>query len=349
MDFSRALTGVLISAASFATVPSAAASAIYDSQWALENTGQHVCNFRGKSCTDGQAGDDLKYKLVTSKYGDCSAIVVAVLDTGADLAHPDLAGNLLPGKSFVGGQESNDPQDDNLHGTHVTGIIAGNGTVDSGVVGVCHKAKVLPVKVGDSKGQLTDADILSGINFAVAQGARVVNGSFGGPSGNSIVKKAISKAKNTLFIFAAGNGDDAGIGFSIDSQPSYPASYGLANIIAVAATDANDQLGSFSNFGAKTVALAAPGVNIVSSLPMKPTDEMSQYGIPTASGPLDGTSMATPYVTGAVAMLLGANPKMTSAAAKGRILASVDKLPNLAGKVQSGGRLNLAKMMGVQQ
>jgi subtilisin family serine protease len=348
MDFSRALTGALISAVSLSTTP-AAASAIYQSQWALENTGQHVCNFRGSACTDGKSGDDLKYKLVTKKYGDCSAVIVAVLDTGADLAHPDLAGNLLPGKNFVDGASTDDPQDDNLHGTHVSGIIAGNGTQDSGVVGVCHKARLLPVKVGSALGQLSDSDILTGITFAVAQGARVINGSFGGPQGNSIVKKAISKAKNTLFIFAAGNGDDAGVGYSIDDQPSYPASYGLANIIAVAATDASDQLGSFSNFGAKTVEIAAPGVNIVSSLPMKPTAEMSQYGIPTASGPLDGTSMATPFVTGAMTMLLAANPTMTVAKAKARMLASVDKIPALAGKVKSGGRLNLAKLMGVSK
>lgn len=348
MEFSRALTGILFSAAMLSTHPAAAVE-IFGSQWALDNSGQHVCNFHGESCIDGQAGDDIKYKLVTQKSGDCSNVVVAILDTGADLSHPDLAGNLLPGKNFVGGDESDDPQDDNLHGTHVTGIIAGNGTEASGVVGVCHKAKVLPVKVADSQGQLTDADILTGINYAVSQGARVVNGSFGGPQPSAVVKSAIGHATNTLFIFAAGNGDEHGIGFDIDTQPSYPAAYGLPNIITVAATDANDQLGSFSNFGAQMVQLAAPGVNIVSSLPLRPTDEMSQYGIPTGYGPLDGTSMATPYVTGAVAMLLSSNPGLSSAAAKGRVLASVDKLDNLAGKVQSGGRLNLAKLMGVSQ
>ena len=196
---------------------------------------------------------------------------------------------------------------------------------------------------------MCSSDLLAGINYAVSQGARVVNGSFGGPESNAVVKSAIAKAKNTIFVFAAGNGDDRGIGYSIDAQPSYPAAYGLANIVAVAATDASDHLGSFSNFGAKRVHLAAPGVNIVSSLPMKPTDEMSQYGIPTASGPLDGTSMATPYVTGALTMLLSAKPSLTVAQAKKQLLASTDKIAELSGKVQSGGRLNLARLMGVSQ
>jgi subtilisin family serine protease len=275
-------------------------------------------------------------------------VVVAVLDTGADLRHPDLAANLLPGRNFVEGA-SEDAQDDNLHGTHVSGIIAGAGTAEDGVVGVCRKARLLPVKVGSAEGMLTDADILSGIEYAVEQGARVVNGSFGGPGENAVVKKAIAKAKNTLFVFAAGNGDMFGVGYSIDEEPTYPASYGTANIVAVAASDSTDQLGSFSNFGAQHVHLAAPGVNIVSALPMQPTAEMAEYGIPTQSGPLDGTSMAAPYVAGAVTMLLGANPKMSTAQAKRRLLSSVDKLDSLAGKVSSGGRLNLAKLMKVSR
>ena len=206
---------------------------------------------------------------------------MAVLDSGIDLRHPDLAANLLSGKNFVGGQVSDDPQDDNLHGTHVAGIIAGAGTETSGVVGVCRRARILPVKVGDSQGYLTDADILEGINYAVSQGARLVNGSFGGPQPNALVKNAISKARNTLFVFAAGNGDDRGVGFSIDEQATYPAAYGLANIVTVAATDSSDRLGAFSNFGVKKVQIAAPGVNIISSLPVKPTEEMAQYGIPS--------------------------------------------------------------------
>jgi subtilisin family serine protease len=353
MDFSRTLPRLLVSLAMAYTTPSLAArhatQATFPQQWALKNTGQHNCNFRGSACTDGQAGVDIKYELVTNQYGDCSSIIVAVLDTGADLSHPDLKANLLPGKNFVGGNESDDPQDDNLHGTHVSGIIAGSGTERSGVVGVCHKAQLLPVKVASAEGQLTDADILTGINYAVAQGARVVNGSFGGPGSNQVIADAIGAAPNTLFVFAAGNGDDNGVGFSIDDQPSFPAAYDEPNIVAVAATDSDDNLGSFSNFGAQHVHLAAPGVNIVSSLPMKPTAEMSQYKIPTQVGPLDGTSMATPYVTGALTMLIASNPGMSAQDAKAQLLAGVDQVAALDGKVATGGRLNLAKMMGVPQ
>jgi len=351
MDFSTGfLRGaiLLVTLATLTTTAKPAAAAIFDTQWALENKGQSVCDFRGQDCITGNSGVDIKYEPVRSS--DCSNVIVAVLDSGVDLLHPDLAGNLLPGKNFVGDTVTDDPQDDNLHGTHVTGIIAGNGTETSGVVGVCHRAKVLPIKVGDDQGNLTDADIIEGISYAVSQGARVINGSFGGSQSDSIMKAAIAKEKETLFVFAAGNGDDlTGLGFDIDKRPSYPAAYGLANIISVAATDAQDRLASFSNFGVNRVQLAAPGVNIISSLPMKATAEMTQYGIPTGSGSLDGTSMATPYVTGALAMFISANPTMKAADVKAQLLKSVDKLDVLAGKVQSGGRLNLAKLMGVSR
>lgn len=324
-----------------------AAAAPYDQQWALENKGQRVCNFKGEKCLEGIEGSDIRHKLVASRIQDCSGVVAAVLDSGVDTRHPDLARNLLPGKSFVG-EESDDPTDDNLHGTHVTGIIAGAGSEAAGVVGVCRRARILPVKVGDAEGYLTDADILEGIRFAVAKGARVVNGSFGGERPNALVKSAIEAARGTLFIFAAGNGDRfTRLGFDIDKRPTYPAAYGLANIVTVAATDSQDRIASFSNFGIRNVQLAAPGVNILSTMPMKPTAVMQQAKIPAELGAIDGTSMATPYVAGAVTMLLSRNPRMTTAQAKKRLLASVDKLASLEGKVQSGGRLNLARLMGV--
>ncbi len=323
-----------------------ASAAQFDNQWALENKGQKVCRFDGKNCLDGKVGADIKAKKAWTVSNDCRAVVAAVLDTGADLRHPDLAGNLINGKSFVDNVAS--AQDDNLHGTHVTGIIAGAGNEARGVMGVCNKAKVIPVKVGSAEGYLTDADVIEGIDFAVRQGAKVVNGSFGGGPTNRLIKSAIQKASNTLFIFAAGNGDMFGRGFDIDRQAVYPASYDLANIVAVAATDSQDKLGSFSNFGAKRVHLAAPGVNILSTMPMVATAEMTAAKIPTEAGAIDGTSMATPYVTGAVALFWAKNPSMRAADVKRRLLASVDKLASLDRKVQTGGRLNLAKLMGAR-
>ncbi len=346
MDFLKTLTGSLF-LLSFIT-PSLSLASAFELQWALENKGQKVCNFRGEKCVDGTPGVDIKHRLVAQKFQDCSAVIAAVLDSGVDTRHPDLAGNLLPGKNFVGEAETDDPTDDNLHGTHVTGIIAGSGSEAKGVVGVCKKARILPVKVGSAEGYLTDADILEGINFAVGKSARVINGSFGGERGNEIIKAAIRNARNTLFIFAAGNGDRfTGLGFDIDKRPIYPAAYGLANIVTVAATDSQDRLGRFSNYGSRHVQLAAPGVNIMSTMPMEKTATMKQAGIAEEAGSIDGTSMATPYVAGAVTMLLSQHPNLSVAAAKSLLLRSVDKTDSLKGKVQSGGRLNLAKLMGV--
>jgi len=321
----------------------AAAPAPFASQWAFDNQGQEVCRFDGKNCQKGLAGVDIKAKAAWKKSQDCSRVIVAVLDSGVDTRHPDLSANLLRGYNFV--NETNDPTDDNLHGTHVAGIIAGSGSEARGVAGVCQKARVLPVKVGTAEGYLTDEDVLQGIGYAVAQGAKVVNGSFGVGPGNALIKQAIQKASGVLFVFAAGNGDPFGRGFDIDAKPVYPASYGLANIVAVSATNSRDALGGFSNWGARTVDLAAPGVNIVSSLPMKATAEMLKNRIPTEAGALDGTSMAAPFVAGAAALYWSNTPTATVASVKQRLLASVDQTPALKNKVKSGGRLNLAKVL----
>ncbi|MGZ3694734.1 MAG: S8 family peptidase [Bdellovibrionota bacterium] len=350
MDFIRGLAPVLgVILFTVLTPTTYAGQSTYDSQWALENKGQRVCRFDGKNCLDGKAGSDIKAQQAWKSNQDCSSIVVAVLDSGVDQRHPDLQSNLLPGKNFVNDLKTSDPQDDNLHGTHVSGIIAGAGSETKGVVGVCRKAKLLPVKVGDKDGFLTDADILEGIQFAVSQNAKVINASFGGGASNQLLKDAMAKASGTLFVVAAGNGDMFGHGVSIDAQPVYPAAYDLQNMVVVAATDSQDRLAAFSNFGTGRVHLAAPGVDIVSTFPMEATEEMLANNIPVESGAIDGTSMATPYVSGAVALLWSTSPRSAPAKIKRRLLLSVDKVPALNGKVQTGGRLNLAKLFSGQR
>lgn len=336
-----ALTITLLPTYAMAGTPS---SVPFENQWAFENKGQEVCRFDGKNCLKGKAGVDMKAKEAWAKQNDCSATTVAILDTGADSRHPDLAGNVLPGKNFVSSADFDTAEDDNLHGTHVAGIVAGNGNETKGINGVCHKAKVIPVKVASAEGYLSDSDVLEGMQYAVAQGAKVINGSFGGGPSSEVIKEQIEKSKGTLFVFAAGNGDMFGRGFDIDQTAVYPASYDLPNIVAVAATDSQDRLGKFSNFGETRVHLAAPGVNIYSTFPSKATEEMLSNHIPTMMGAIDGTSMATPYVTGAAALLWSSMPNADVATVKAKLISSVDKVDALEGKVASGGRLSLAKL-----
>lgn len=323
---------------------SAAWASPFDSQWALENRGQEACTFHGRNCQSGSAGADISAKRAWTKNHNCRAVVTAVLDTGVDVGHPDLSSNLLKGKNFVGEESSDDPQDDNLHGTHVSGIIAGSGNESSGIMGVCQSASLLPVKVGNAEGFLVDSDIMEGIEFALSQKAKVINASFGGTRPNQLMKDLIAGASETLFVIAAGNGNRLGLGFSVDESPVYPASYDLDNLIVVAATDNRDNLGRFSNYGVGRVHLAAPGVSIWSTTPMHATEPMQKYGIPTESGSLDGTSMATPYVAGAVSLVWSKYPKLSAAQVKSRVLGAVDKISSLEGKVKTGGRLNLAKL-----
>ncbi|MGZ3687745.1 MAG: S8 family serine peptidase [Bdellovibrionota bacterium] len=321
-------------AASTASISAYASEDLSGAEWALSNSGGTVCSMEGK-CQSGVAGADIKATAAWKISRDCSNALIAVIDSGADSTHPDIRDNITGGKNFTTATPSADFTDDNAHGTHVTGTIAGNGAIE----GICQTAKVLEVKVADAQGRLADSDILAGIDYAVSQGAKVVNASFGGPGKSAATSKAIKKAKNTLFVVAAGND-----GSDNDSVPTYPASYGLANIVVVAASDNKDEVTDFSNFG-KSVDLAAPGFGILSTTPLEATDFMTSYKIPAGHAVFDGTSMATPHVTGAAALYLSNNAGATVAVAKAKLLSSVDVIDSMAGKVRSGGRLNLLALM----
>lgn len=229
----------------------------------------------------------------------------------------------IRGWDFI--NNDNDPMDDEGHGTHVTGIIGAVANNNRGVVGVAWDVKLLPLKFLGSNGGGSSDNAAVAIIYATDMGARLTNNSWGGGPFSQTLKEAIRYANNfgALFIAAAGNS-----GLDNDRNPNYPSSYDISNIISVAATNNNDYLTSFSNFGVTTVDLAAPGNNIYST-----TLDLN-YGYKS------GTSMAAPYVTGATVLVWSQFPNLSSEGVRSIILSSVDNVPFLSDKVASGGRLN---------
>ncbi len=197
-------------------------------------------------------------------------VIIAVVDSGVDYNHPDLRANMWRkngngeyGYDFV--ELDDDPQDLNGHGTHVAGTIAAAGNNGEGIAGVMWNARIMAVRALDRNGQGYLSDIAEAVAYAANNGAQIINMSLGGPGNSEILREAIEKAgeqNNVLVIAAAGNESN-----NNDISPSYPASYDLPNIIAVAATDRDDKLAPFSNYGATTVDVAAPGVGILSTYP----------------------------------------------------------------------------------
>jgi Subtilase family/Divergent InlB B-repeat domain/PASTA domain len=261
------------------------------------------------------------------------SVAVAVLDTGIDATHPDLTANLLPGWNFV--DNTSNTSDGYGHGTHVAGIIGATGNNGIGVTGVNWSVSLMPLKVCDDSGSCSlDAEI-SALQYAVDHGAKVANASFGGFYGSYQPEEdAIQAAGNAglLYVAAAGNGSN-----NNDTSPFFPASYPLANIISVAATTSDDELASFSDYGTGSVDIAAPGQNILSTLPTAG----AVISDPSGYGSLSGTSMAAPYVAGAAALLWSEHPDWTMQQVRNRLLSTARPLNSLAGKVAGCGELNL--------
>ena len=268
--------------------------------------------------------------------------IVAVIDTGIDLSNPDFQGKIWtnPGNDAAAGMpndvhgwnfiaNNNNVQDDDGHGTHVSAIIAAQGNNNYGVVGVAPAVQIMPLKFLDANGNGSTDDAVSAIYYAVNHGARVINASWGGVEYDSALNDAIAyaNAHNVVFVTAAGND-----GTNNDLTPSYPSSFRQPNELSVAAIDRNGALPSFSNYGATTVDVAAPGVDIISDVPTSLV----------ASGleDLSGTSMSTAYVSGVAALLAGAFPTVTAAQIVHRIDTTTKLLPSLAGRTISGGMVD---------
>ena len=257
---------------------------LFPELWGLQNTGQLVDG------SSGAVGADVSFLDAWGMACSTSLVaVVAVVDTGVDYTHPDLAGNLwtnpgeVPNNSvdddgngyvddscgydFV--NHTSDPADAGYHGTHVAGIIAAVGNNGCGVIGVAHKAKVLALKVSGDGESITSSAEIEAIQYAAMMKSRgvnvvAINASYGGGGYSTTERAAIAAASEAGIVFCAAAGNDGG---NNDSTPMYPASYRLPNMVVVAATDQNDALAKFSNYGATSVDLGAPGVNILSALP----------------------------------------------------------------------------------
>jgi len=298
-------------------------------------------------------------------FDDLNGVTVAVIDTGVDYTHPEFERVFWPAMWLNMGEypwgnngldddgngwvddiygidaynNDGDPMDDAGHGTHCAGIIGAVPNNSLGVSGVCWSppqgtcgANIMALKFLPSSGTGSTAGAITCINYAIQNGAKVLSNSWGGGGYSQALYDtiAVCRQNNILFIAAAGNDTQ-----NTDAAPEYPASYNLDNIISVAASDANDALASFSNYGPTSVDLAAPGVSILSTIPGAAYNTKS------------GTSMATPFVSGAVALILSMqeNQYMSYTWLKNAILYSADPVPALAGLVLTGGRLNLAKAL----
>lgn len=306
---------------------------LFPAMWSLLNTGQN----------GGTAGADIKATQAWNITTGSSNVVVAVIDSGVDYTHPDLAANIFTGAVCPGGvvchglnllpnifHDSNDPFDDNGHGTHVSGTIGGAGNNNLGITGINWNVTILPCKFLGSDGTGAASDAITCLDFIKnlkdTQGINIVatNNSWGGGDFSQALQDAIDRQRQSGILFIAAAGND----FSDnDVHPSYPASYPLPNIIAVAATDRNDHRAFFSNVGKHSVHIGAPGQDILSTLPG------ATYGLDS------GTSMATPHVTGVAALLAAQEPTRDWRAIKNLLLTGGDPDPDLSNTV-SGRRLN---------
>lgn len=324
--------------------------------WGLQNTGQAV------GSTAGTPGADIGASPAWDISTGSPSNVVAVVDTGVDYNHPDLAANMwsapIPFFVTIGGQtirceagthgfnaitKTCDPMDEYNHGTHVAGTIGAAGNNGVGVAGVNWTSSIMALKFIDTTGSGTLSDAIDAIEFAIqakatfAGGAnvRVLSNSWGwngAPSQALLDQINRAAGSDMLFVASAGNGGADYVSDDNDAMPFYPASYDAPNVISVAATDNQDTLAPFSNYGATSVDLGAPGVLVLST---------------TLGGGYDwwsGTSMASPHVSGAAALVLS-KCALNTTALKSAILDNVDVTSSLAGITSTGGRLNVNKAL----
>lgn len=314
----------------------------YAKSWGLKNSGQALSDFG-----PGIAGKDIRAEEAWNFYDGANPVTVAVLDSGIDRDHAELRRALwknpgeIPGNfkdddgngfvddvygwNFVSGNA--DTRDDNNHGSFCAGIIAAEADNGVGSRGVSRGARIMPVKMLDKQGQGTTASAIAAIEYAVKNGATVINASWGGVTYDPALYEAVKDAgrKGVLFIAAAGNDGQNNDGAE---NPIYPAAFRLPTILTVAAYNNRDELAHWSNFGRETVHLGAPGVEIYSTT-------VGGYKLG------EGTSYAAPFVTGVAALVKSHTPALTMGELRDRLLWTSEPMHYYEmQKLFTGGRVN---------
>lgn len=305
--------------------------------WGLRNTGQ----------SGGTAGADIDAMDAWDITTGSASVVVGVIDTGIRYTHQDLAANMWVNPGEISGNGIDDdangyiddvyginsitgsgnPMDDNNHGTHCAGTIGAVANGGGPHVGVAWNVRLMGLKFLSSTGSGSTSDAIECVSYAVARGVKILSNSWGGGGYSQGMFDSIVAARNANVIFIAAAGNESS---NNDQVVNYPSNYDVANVVAVAALDRNDQLASFSNYGLTTVDIGAPGVAIYST-----TAESN-----TAYSTYDGTSMATPHVAGAAALLRAAYPAATFSELKQRLMSAARPVSSLAGKSVTGATLD---------
>ena len=312
--------------------------------WGLRNIGQ----------SGGVAGVDINVLSAWNTTTGADSVVVGVVDTGIRYTHQDLVSNMWQNPGEIAGNGLDDdnngyiddvyginaingsgnPMDYNGHGTHVAGTIAASGFDVGQHVGVAYTSKLMGLKFLDSSGRGSTSDAIRCIEYAVANGVDILNNSWGGGGFSQALLDAIEAANEAGVLFVAAAGNEAS---NNDVTPSYPANYGVDNVISVAAIDRTGSLANFSNFGVNNVDIAAPGVSILSST----------SGSNISYSSFNGTSMAAPHVSGVAALVLSANPSASIGELRNRLLASAAPLATLSGRVATGGMIDATEALGL--
>lgn len=311
--------------------------------WGLSNLGQSD----GKNM--GIAGFDLDAVRAWDLTTGSSEVILAVIDTGIDYNHPDLKDNMWTNQSELNGQTgidddgngivddiyganfvkpneaTGDPMDDHSHGTHCAGTIGAKGDDGLGIVGVAWNVKLMAVKFLSKDGGGSLEGAIKAVDYATKMGAKISNNSWGGGGESQALREAIQRAHlaGSLFVAAAGNSSSDN-----DKTPNFPSNYKVDNVLAVAAVDNQGKLASFSSYGKRMVHVAAPGVNVYSSV------------LKEKYGSKSGTSMATPHVAGLAVLLASAEPTLTHVQIKERIINTAKTLDSVKQKVASRGMAN---------